>query len=206
MPQPNTTDLDTELSAVNSILGAIGQSPVTSLDFSNPEISYIYNLLTECNSDVQSEGWEFNTEEHVQVYPDADGYIAYPSDVLQYDIHNGLNDKSKRVVRRNGRLYDKVSHTDKWTVGTAVSLDITSLYAFEDLPQVFKRYVVYSASTRAATQLVGNPELTRLLASKQAFARASCIEYECNEGDFSFFGNSDKSTYNSFKPYHVLNR
>ena len=71
-----TIDLDTELSAVNSILGAIGQSPVTSLgspesgegdkiNYTNPEIAFIYNILTEVNKDVQNEGWHFNTENHV---------------------------------------------------------------------------------------------------------------------------------------------
>ena len=32
-----TIDTETELSAVNSILGAIGQSPVTNLNKTNPE-------------------------------------------------------------------------------------------------------------------------------------------------------------------------
>ena len=48
---------DTELSAVNSILGSIGQSPITSLSgtaLQNPEISFIYNLLQEVNKDVQT--------------------------------------------------------------------------------------------------------------------------------------------------------
>ena len=57
MATPNTTDLDTELSAVNSILGSIGQSPITSLavtqdvngnditPFANPEVGMIYDLL-----------------------------------------------------------------------------------------------------------------------------------------------------------------
>ena len=60
-----TIDLDTELSAVNSILGAIGQAPVTSLVYDNPEISFIYNLLRDANVDTQAEGWHFNTEKHV---------------------------------------------------------------------------------------------------------------------------------------------
>ena len=55
-----TIDTDTELSAVNSILGSIGQSPVTTLEFENPEISLIYNILTEVNKDVQNEGRHFN--------------------------------------------------------------------------------------------------------------------------------------------------
>ena len=65
-----TIDLDTELSAVNSILGAIGQAPITQLKDpvtgaitnANPEIQFIYNLLKDASIDVQSEGWHFNKE------------------------------------------------------------------------------------------------------------------------------------------------
>ena len=62
-----TIDNDTELSAVNSILGSIGQSPVNSLNLQNPEIEFVYNVLTEVNKDVQNEGWLFNTEEDQEV-------------------------------------------------------------------------------------------------------------------------------------------
>ena len=68
----STIDTDTELSAVNSILGSIGQAPVTDLDLTgnpNPEISFIYNILTEVNKDVQNEGWHFNTEYHIKLTP-----------------------------------------------------------------------------------------------------------------------------------------
>ena len=68
-----TIDTDTELSAVNSILGAIGQAPITQLKDpntgaitnANPEIQFIYNLLRDANVDTQAEGWHFNTELHV---------------------------------------------------------------------------------------------------------------------------------------------
>ena len=56
MATPTTFDTDTELSSVNSILGAIGQSPVTTLDYTNPEISFVKHLLDEANTDVQNEG------------------------------------------------------------------------------------------------------------------------------------------------------
>ena len=62
---PTTIDNETELSAVNSILASIGQSPTDTLDYSNPEIDFIYKLLREANIDTQNEGWEFNTERHV---------------------------------------------------------------------------------------------------------------------------------------------
>ena len=85
-----TVDTDTELSAVNSILGAIGQSPVTSLVFDNPEISLIYNLLRDANVDVQTEGWHFNTEKHVTYTPDSvTGKIVVGNDVLKMDVSEG---------------------------------------------------------------------------------------------------------------------
>ena len=72
-----TIDIDTELSAVNTILGAIGQSPITQINYDNPEISFIFNLLKDANIDTQAEGWHFNTEKHVAFAPDANGHILY---------------------------------------------------------------------------------------------------------------------------------
>ena len=69
---PTTIDIDTELSAVNTILGSIGQSPISTLDFDNPEIAFIYNLLKESNQDVQTEGWVFNRENHIKQYTGSD--------------------------------------------------------------------------------------------------------------------------------------
>ena len=201
---PTTTDLDTELSAVNTILGSIGQSPVTSISNKNPEISYIYNLLKESNIDIQSEGWTFNTEKHVEFVPDADKYIKVPADVIQMDWHAEANNRAKDVVKRNGRMYDKVNHTDEWD--EKQNFDVTYLYSFTDIPQVFRRYIIYAAATRAATQLVGNPNLAQLLQQKEVLARANCIEYECNQADYTFFSQPDDTVYNSYKPYNALRR
>ena len=176
MAIPNTTDLDTELSAVNSILGAIGQSPITKLNFENPEVSLVYNLLKDCNIDVQSEGWTFNKEDHVKYSPDSNKNVKLPPNVLQFSLHDGLDNKSQRLIIRNGKVYDKVDHTDEFT--DDLSLDVIWLQKFEEIPQVFRRYIIYCASTRAATQLVANPQLVQMLATKEGYARATCLEYE----------------------------
>ena len=100
---------DTELSAVNSILGSIGQSPITSLvGQQNPEIEIIQNLLDEVNKDVQSEGWHFNTEYKIKTSPDSNGHFVIPADAIAYDINDGQADRFKDVVRRDGKLYDLV--------------------------------------------------------------------------------------------------
>jgi len=206
MTTPSTITLDTELSAVNSILGSIGQSPVTSLslEFTNPEISFIHNLLREVNVDVQNEGWSFNTEYHVTYSPDTNGYFVIPPNVIRFDVHDNQNIKTTDVVKRNGRLYDKYNHTDVFTGD--LSLDVVTLYEFSDLPSVFQRYITYRAAGRAAAQLVGNPQLVQLLGTQESQARAACMEYECDQGDHTFMGWPDGTSYNAYKPHHALRR
>ena len=205
-----TIDNETELSAVNAILGAIGQSPVTSINKTNPEIGFIYNLLRDSNVDLQAEGWHFNTERHVKYTPEDVGgikKIAIGNDILKMDVTDGWSKRNYDVVKRNGYLYDKYDHTDDWDELTdGIDLDIVRLISYEDLPEVFKRYIIYKASTRAATQLVGNPQLAQLLAQQEALARAAIMEYECNQGNHTMFGLPEDSTYNAYQPWRSLGR
>ena len=201
-----TIDIDTELSAVNSILGAIGQAPLTTLNFDNPEISFIFNLLRDANVDTQSEGWHFNTEKHVTFARDANGKIAIGNDILSMDLHDNQARRPYDFVRRNGFLYDKIEHTDEFADIDSVDLDVVRLYNFEDLPIIFRRYIVYRASRVAATKLVSNPNLVKLLAQQEALSRAALMEYECNQGDHSMFGFEDNSAYQTYQPWRNLRR
>ena len=200
----STNASDTELSAVNSILGAIGQSPITTLNFANPEISFIYNILSEVTKDLLNEGWHFNTEEHIKVSPDVNGNITIPNNYLRYDLNDGQADRQMDLVKRDGKLYDKVNHTDVFDHD--MELDVVYHVAFEDVPSVYQRYIIARASTKAATQLVTNPQLVKLLQQQEALARASLMEYECNQGDHSFLGWPKNSVYRAYQPYKSLIR
>ncbi len=199
---------DTELSAVNSILGSIGQSPITSLTTgnaqANPEIAFIQNLLTETNKNVQGEGWHFNKEDHVKISPDTNGNFLIPTNYLRFDVHEGLYDRNRDVVRKNGKLYDNVLHTDVFTQD--MYFDITYLLAFEDVPPTIQRYIIARASVRAATQLVSNADLVRLLQLEEAQTKAAALEYDCEQGDHTFFGFPHESNYRSYQPYKALIR
>jgi hypothetical protein len=202
-----TIDLDTELSAVNNILGAIGQSPLTTLNFDNPEVSLIYNLLRDANVDTQAEGWHFNTEKHIKYTPDSVTHkITIGNDILSMDLHDNQARRPYDFVRRNGFLYDKIEHTDEFADIDSVDLDVVRLYNFEDLPIIFRRYIVYRASRVAATKLVSNPNLVKLLAQQEALSRAALMEYECNQGDHSMFGFEDNSAYQTYQPWRNLRR
>ncbi len=199
-----TIDIDTELSAVNNILGSIGQAPINQLTFDNPEIQMIFNLLRDANVDTQAEGWHFNTEKHVKFSPNSDGKIAIGNDILSMDLHDNQARRTFDLVRRNGFLYDKQDHTDIFTAD--IDLDVVRLYTFENLPIVFRRYITYRASRVAATQLVANPALTRLLAVQEQQSRAALMEYECNQADHSMFGFEEDTAYQTYQPWRNLRR
>ena len=198
---------DTELSAVNSILGSIGQSPITALNdtaLQNPEISFIYNLLQEVNKDVQTTGWHFNTQTKVKQSPDANGNYIVPVDAILYDISDGQIDRNRDVVRRNGKLYDLVHQTDVFTQD--FYFDIISLLPFTDLPPAIQRYIIARASVRAAVQLVSNADLVKLLKMEEEQTKANALNYETEQGDNSFFGFPAESNYRAYQPYKALIR
>jgi hypothetical protein len=192
MPTPTTIDNDTELSAVNSILGSIGQSPVTTLNFTNPETEFIYNILTEVSKDVQNEGWQFNLEENVTVTPSSNK-ISVGNQEIRVNVHQHANQAKlmDTVIRYDGanrRVYSLEGNKfDDFTEST-YKADIVTLYLFEKIPNVFQRYITYRSAVRAATQLIANPQLVQLLQLQEITARANCLEYEGRQGDHSFFG------------------
>ena len=207
-----TIDLDTELSAVNNILGAIGQAPITTLGQvspgvqakDNPEVAFVFNLLRDANVDTQSEGWHFNTETHVEFAIDSNGKIAIPNNVLSLDLHDNQSSRTMDLVRRDGFLYDKIKHTNVFT--SSIDLDVVYLITFEELPTVFRRYITYRASRMAATQLVANAQLVKLLGTQEQLARANLMEYECNQGDHSMLGFEQGQTYQTYQPWRSLRR
>ena len=199
-----TIETETELSALNSILGAIGQSPVTEVDTANPETSFIYNILRDTNVDVQNEGWHFNTEKHVKYTPDSNKNILIADNVLRFDVTDGWHNYTTNVVKRDGKLYDKIDHTNEFTGD--IYIDEVILYQFTDIPSVFQRYIIIKASVRAATQLVNNAQLVQLLAAQEIQAKAACLEYECNQGNHSYLGLPEDSIYQTFQPHLALRR
>ena len=208
---PTTVDIDTELSAVNAILGSIGQAPLSSLDYDNPEVAFIYNILKESNQDIQNEGWTFNKEFHIKFSNKVGDKFHIDSDIIQIDNEDAW-DRTRDFVRRKHstdgiwKLYDRVNHTFEYPDDDYFYVHVIRLLPFEDIPTPFQRYIIYKASGKAAIQLVANPQLQQMLSSFEMQARAACLEYECNQGDHNFMGWPDESAYQSYKPYTSLRR
>lgn len=200
---PTTFDTETELSAVNSILGSIAQSPVTTLDYENPEVAMVARQLAEVNNQCQAEGWVFNTEYRYPFVPNKDQEIPFPQNILQLDLSDTESPQCD-VIKRDGKLYDKLGHTYKFT--RSIECDVVWKFPFEDLPHPFKQYITYRAARLVAAKLTADETLFKFLQEQEGVARATCMEYECNQGDYNYLGYPRGTRGNNYRPYQALLR
>tara|TARA_S200002703_G_scaffold103583_1_gene89846 strand:+ start:58 stop:669 length:612 start_codon:yes stop_codon:yes gene_type:complete len=203
MPFP-TNAVSTELDAVNEILSSVGQAPVTTLNLQNPEVAIPFNTLKEVSKEVQLEGWSFNVERDYEITPDTNDEIKFPSNVLYYDSNRHHRD-AYDLVRRDGKLYDRLNHTYKFT--KSIRLDITWYFDFQDLPPAIQAYITARAARICAVRMIGDQNLQQMLEDKEQITRAFAIEQDCAQGDYSMFGWRDgENYYNTYQPFHALRR
>ena len=203
-----TTNAAQELPAVNEILASVGQAPVTTLDQTNPDVAIAYDILINTSREVQAEGWSFNTEEYYELTPNSAGEVVIPNNVLQLDVHEEKHN-THDAIRRNGKLYDKWNHTFEITddANEEIKVDIVWLFDWIDLPGPVQDYIVARAASTVSSRIVGDPQQYQILKQKEVFNRAVALEYECNQGDYTFFGNErGRKVYNSYQPYQALSR
>lgn len=204
---PTPTYSTTQLAAINEILGSVGQAPVTVLDQTNPEVAFAYTTLMDISREVQAEGWTFNREFEYPVVADNSGYINVPDNVLSMDLSSTYENQEYDTVIREKKLYDKINHTFAWTPGKEYKVDVLWYFGFDDLPQPFRDYITARAASRAAVRLVGDVNLAQTLAAFEGWRRSICIEYDCNEGDYTMFGfKKGNDFYNSYQPFRALAR
>ena len=175
----------------------------------NPDVAIALNTLREVSREVQSEGWTFNKEYAYELTPDSNDEILIPDNMLQVDLNISSKHFGNRQfdsVNRGGKLYDRIKHTDKWT-DDSVYADILWYFEWEYIPDPIQAFIVARAAAIFSSRVVGDTNLYQMLQQKEAFARAMAMEYECSQGDYSFFGEPQgENYYNSYKPFHTLQR
>ena len=206
-----TTGNKTELHAVNEILASVGQAPVTSLDQTNPDVALCYETLTDVSRQVQAEGWTFNKEYHYPIEIDENKHVPIPNNVLQMDMCDtvpayGSTDTVVRSKDGQKYLYDRIAHSFEWS-GETIFTDIVWFFDWLDLPIPIQDYIVARSSTIVSQRLITDGDLFKMLQQQEVYSRAMAMEYECNQGDHTFFGHPEgHNYYQSYKPYHALYR
>jgi hypothetical protein len=199
--------MTTQLQAINQMLSGIGQAPVVSLDVANPEIAIALNVLEAVNTEIQGEGWHFNTEVQYPLTADVNGNIFVPTNVLQISDNKFANNQKYQTVLRDGKLYDKVNHTYTFPAGSTIKCDIVWKFDFEDLPQVFKNYITQRATRVLAGRILGSQEMVSFNANDEGVLRANCIAYDTNTSEANIFGlETGQNFYISYTPFRAIAR
>jgi len=199
--------MTTKLSAINEMFSGIGQAPVVSLDSANPEIALALSVLDAVTKEVQSEGWHFNTEINYPFTPDTNGIISIPANVLQLSDNKVANVQRYQTVVRDGKLYDKLSHSFVFPVGGPILCDVVWNFDFEDLPEVFVRYITQRATRVFAGRALGSETMVRFNIQDEELLRANCLAYDTNTSDVSIFGlETGQNFYVSYTPFRTIAR
>ena len=187
----------TKLSAVNRILSNIGQSPVTLLDSGNPLVEMAELILDEVTSAIQSEGWVFNTEYGYPFLKDANNEITIPDDVLALDATPTAD---SFLIQRRGKLYNKATHS--YTFTENCDLDVVWLVDFLEMPEAFREYATIRAANVFAGRSVGSQEAVAFGQREEVMARANCIEYDTQQGDYNMVAQNQDgyTTYQTYRP------
>ena len=134
----------TELEAVNVMLSTIGESPVNTLEDDNVvDAAIARTILGSINREVQSIGWNFNTEIGFPILKDSLGKFPLPANTARVDTVNTVESSSATdydLVLRGKYLYDRKNHTYSPDT-TKVTVDLVVLLDFEDLPETARRYI-----------------------------------------------------------------
>ena len=175
----------TKLEAVNTMLSAIGEAPVTALNLGLVEADIAETILGSVSKEVQSQGYSFNRQLSVTFNPDSDGNIVLPADILRADSTQKTDNLD--LVQRGLKMFDRVNNT--FTVAQTVYLDIVTELEFIDLPEVVKRFL---------DRVVGSATLHGFSEKDEARALSEIRDMEGEGQDFNIFNN--------FDTYSIVNR
>jgi hypothetical protein len=183
----STISRTSELEAVNTMLDAIGESPVSSLEVSGlVDVAKAKSALDEISREVQAKGWHFNTETDYPLPVSLDGTITLPSNFLSVDTVGAQ--RHLDVVQRGSRLYDKKNHTYIFT--ESIKADVTLLLEWEELPQVARHYIMIRASRVFQSRVLGSAEQFQFSAQQEQDALIALNESEGETGDYNMLTGS----------------
>ena len=130
------------LGTVNYLLSITGSPEVDSLQADYPEIVAATSRINECQSRLLAEGWWFNTEESVTLYPE----IEEGSTTGKIQVTGGIKAKHRSRTYRiqSDTLYDVSAGTDQFS--QAVCVDLVVNLPWDSLPYSVRDYIRFKAA------------------------------------------------------------
>lgn len=183
-----TLSATTEREAINTMLSAIGETPVSSLeDDITVDAAIARNILRSISRQVQSPGLHSNTEKGYRISPNMAGEIVLPLNTMTADEIIPQGNPSRDLVVRGRRLYDRRAHT--YSIGEAVLVDLVLLLNFEELPEVTRNYITIKAARVFHDRTLGDEALHHFTKMDEIEARHAFRKVEIRNKDANMLRN-----------------
>lgn len=171
----------TTLDAVNEMLGAIGEQPVSDIeDIGNTDAAIAIRTLHGVSREVQSKGWWFNIDDAFTFTLNAENKAQPVNQILSV---RPLGRTGARLTVRNGFLWDLANQTDVFDPDAAPAARVVWFYDFELLPESARRYVAIRAARIFQKNVLGSSELNGFTEDHEAEAFAI---FASEQDDFDF--------------------
>jgi len=173
----------TELEAVNSLLSAIGEAAVSSLETATTvEVTQAKNLLSNVNRETQQKGWHFNTEWDVSLTRDSNNKIPIGSSILSIYIEQKLT--TIRGIQGVMYIYDLDNNTFTWTENITNAVTIT-LLDFQDTPQAVRQYVTTKAARIFQEEIIGQVSAEQINRTEEMETYADLLDDEAERAGYN---------------------
>ena len=232
MPSLTPLASTSELAAVNRLLSAIGEAPISDLASSTREdVALAVTLLKEASIEVQSLGWKFNVEFGYEIAPSdtlawtgTDGSSATlniftpPSGLLTFRLTSTPEQYQEDIILRRSRtyqtgdplanvlvFYDRSRNRDGLDSSSFDYLYIDPLWLveWEFLPETARRYITVRAARQFIQQTLGAQDVVGFSQQDEANALYALQLEQGEEEDISLLDNTEVARVRGFRPSYI---
>jgi len=190
----------TVIDAVNACLLGIGRAPRAAVDdiASDVDASTALSVLNRCSLEIQSKGWHFNREGNWKLYPDANGNIYAPNNIIEIISWNCS--RNVNLCLRGRRVYDTVNHTyDLREVGLIgdgyIEFFFITELPFEELPPIAASAIMYFARRLYAQDTEGDAQNWNFNKYDEDNAMAILSSSELKNAKLNYHNNPSVSNF-----------
>ena len=171
----------TFLEAINTLLSVIGEAPVSSLSDTGTnaisDAALASRTLKEVDRDVQSEGWQFNTDTGVTLEKDSEGQFPLPDNVLRASFSPNRYADSQYVVRGK-RVYNRAERSYKIDEQTLIVARMVTQLDWDDLPHAAQQYITIRAARIYSDRFINSNVIYTYTSQDEAYHRSQLIRAE----------------------------
>lgn len=184
LDQMQVTALD-ELTAVNNIIGTIGEAPINTLEeMTDVDAINALSILRNISRQEQSRGWSFNKIQSYTLNVDTNnGKIPWSSDYLYIKDNYG-----HKLIKQGDYVKDLTRNSLQFEKPLDVELVIHVPYDY--LPEPMKYYVLTKACFVFQSRYFGDDSLTKVTQQEIQEAWQYLQEFEIDNNNFSMLDNT----------------